>query len=271
MKRISTLLLAGAMFFGAVSGAQAVDIMVKGLFEYGFGWAENVNTSTAGRRKGFDGRNANDRFLAQQRLRNQFDFVASDALRGVVMFEIGDHYWGQEQTANGVTNNAARLDADGVNIETKRAYIDWMVPNTDLSIRMGIQGLALPSATRFNNPVFDADVAAITASYKFNDMFALTGFWARPFDAYNERNEFYVQRLGAAFGRQIALDKRRHRGMIQHFRAAVHIFLWSKFSCLYPSFYHTFPIRFYLLLLSYMIKKAASTYLPKKRRKSAFP
>ena len=74
-----------------------------------------------------------------------------------------------------------------MNIETKRAYIDWIVPNTDLSIRMGIQGLALPSATGFGNPMFDADVAAITASYKFNDMFALTTFWARPFDAYQDR------------------------------------------------------------------------------------
>ena len=186
MKRISTLLLSAAMLFGAVGAAQAVDIKAKGQFEFAFGWGKNL----AGN-KGFNSGSAHQDFIARQRVRTQINFIASEALQGVLMFEIGDTNWGRSATGNRGGASGGALDADGVNIKTKRAYIDWMVPNTDLSIRMGIQGLALPSATRFNNPVFDADVAAITASYKFNDMFALTGFWARPFDAYNERNEFY--------------------------------------------------------------------------------
>ncbi|WP_027187095.1 outer membrane homotrimeric porin [Desulfovibrio cuneatus] len=182
MKRISTLLLSAAMLFGTVGAAQAVDIKAKGQFEFVFGWGKNLGGS-----KGFNSNAAHQDFIARQRVRTQVNFIASEFLQGVLMFEIGDTDWGRTRNGNTGPSSGGALDADGVNVETKRAYIDWIVPNTDLSIRMGIQGLALPSATRFNNPVFDADVAAITASYKFNDMFALTGFWARPFDAYNDR------------------------------------------------------------------------------------
>ena len=189
MKRISTLLLSAAMLFGTVGAAQAVDIKAKGQFEFAFGWGKNLAGPG-----GFNSGGAHQDFIARQRVRTQVNFIASEALQGVLMFEIGDTDWGRTRNGNTGPSSGGALDADGVNVETKRAYIDWMVPNTDLSIRMGIQGLALPSATRFNNPVFDADVAGITASYKFNDMFALTGFWARPFDAYSNRNEDYTNR-----------------------------------------------------------------------------
>lgn len=190
MKRISTLLLSAAMLFGTVGAAQAVDIKAKGQFEFAFGWGKNIGYS-----KGFNSNAAHQDFIARQRVRTQINFIASEALQGVLMFEIGDTDWGRTKSGNQGPSSGGALDADGVNVETKRAYIDWIVPNTDLSIRMGIQGLALPSATRFNNPVFDADVAGITASYKFNDMFALTTFWARPFDAYQERFESDSRRL----------------------------------------------------------------------------
>ncbi|WP_027186823.1 outer membrane homotrimeric porin [Desulfovibrio cuneatus] len=183
MKRLSTLLLSAAMFLGTVGAAQAVDIKAKGQFEFAFGWAKNQAGA-----KGFNSGNAHQDFIARQRIRTQVNFIASESLQGVLMFEIGDTDWGRTKSGNYGGGSGGALDADGVNVETKRAYIDWMVPNTDLSVRMGIQGLALPSATKFGNPVFDADVAGITASYKINSMFGLTAFWARPFDAFSNHN-----------------------------------------------------------------------------------
>ena len=67
-------------------------------------------------------------------------------------------------------------------VELKRAYIDWMVPNTDLKVRMGIQGLALPAFTTNASQILDDDVAAVSLNYQFNENVGLTAFWARPYN-----------------------------------------------------------------------------------------
>ena len=62
-----------------------------------------------------------------------------------------------------------------------------MVPNTDLKFRMGIQGIQLPNVAG-GSAILDDDVAAITASYQFNENVALTAMWARPYnDNYSSR------------------------------------------------------------------------------------
>ncbi len=180
MRRISTLVLAGALLLGSFSAAQAADVKIKGAWDFEFGFADNVNYETGHSKGSRD----NDIFSARQRVRTQVNFIANENLQGVLAFEIGTLTWGQSNGNVGRSSGGA-LDGDGVNIETKRAYLDWMVPNTDLSIRMGLQGLALPMATGYYNPVFSADVAAIVANYKFSEMVSLTSFWARPFDEYD--------------------------------------------------------------------------------------
>lgn len=119
-----------------------------------------------------------DDFEARQRVRLQLDAVASESLSGTVFFEIGEQFWGKAGDKNG-----GALGADGASvIKVKRAYIDWMVPQTDLKVRMGIQGVALPSFTT-GSTVLNDDVAGITASYQFNENVGLTALWAR---AYND-------------------------------------------------------------------------------------
>ncbi len=170
MKRIVTLMLAAMLVLGSVAGASAADIKVKGQWDFSFEWLDNPDF------KGEDNDGAGeDTFGAKQRLRTQIDIIASENLRGVVYFEMGDTVWGRDDGA---------LGADGKSVEVKRSYIDWTVPNTDLMVRMGIQGLALPGAVA-GSPVLDDDVAALTLSYKFSDMVALTAFWARPYDSYS--------------------------------------------------------------------------------------
>ncbi len=166
MKRILCAAFVGACMLAGVATAQAVDMKVSGQWDFAFGRHDNT---------GLVSDSGEDHGVAYQRIRNQVHFIASEQLQGVLQFEIGRMAWGR--SAHG-----AQLDADGVNIKTRRAFIDWTVPHTDLSLRMGLQGLTLPNAVA-GNPVFDADVAAIVGSYKFNDMVSLTAFWARPFDA----------------------------------------------------------------------------------------
>ena len=140
-------------------------------FDYGmhgnFGESKAKNNSGFGKHE--------DEFEARQRVRLQLDAVASEALSGTVFFEMGDQIWGQDSTGGA-------LGADGKVVELKRAYIDWMVPQTDLKVRMGIQGIALPSFTTNASQIMDDDVAAISLNYQFNENVGLTAFWARPYN-----------------------------------------------------------------------------------------
>ena len=179
MKRICTLLLAASMLLGVATGASAIDFKAKGQWLMGFAGGENqlINKTRTGNGPK-EKLNSNDKFAAQQRVRLQLDAVASESLSGTVFFEIGNQVWGSNRAGVG----GGALGADGANaIKVKRAYIDWMVPQTDLKVRMGIQGIALPSMTTGSN-VFNDDVAGVVASYQFNENVGLTAFWARPWN-----------------------------------------------------------------------------------------
>ena len=171
MKRILTLMLAAAMTLGATSGAQAIDFKASGEWLMGLaaGDASLVQKDDDGKHT-----DTNDVFGAGQRVRLQLDAVASEALSGTVFFEIGDQLWGNGESG-------AAMGADGQVVKVKNAYLDWVVPNTDLQIRMGIQAIAMPDAAG-GSAVMDGDVAGIVASYKFNDNVALTATWMRPFN-----------------------------------------------------------------------------------------
>ena len=186
MKRITTLLLAALFSFSCVAAAHAssnVDVKVKGRWDFSFTAVFNGGFDKDGDRNGTH-RN-DDNFTANQRIRTQVNFIMSENLQAVLQFEIGGLTWGRSTAATG-KNAGGGLGADGVNVETKHAYLDWMVPDTGLHIRMGLQAVALPSSD-LGSPLLDDDVAAVVASYKFNDTFALTAFWARPFD--DRRND----------------------------------------------------------------------------------
>ena len=174
MKKLMTLALAAAMMLGAATGASAIDFKAKGqwIMSFDYGMHGNFGESKAKNNSGFKNE---DEFEARQRVRLQLDAVASEALSGTVFFEIGDQVWGDN-------DNGGALGADGRVVELKRAYIDWMVPQTDLKVRMGIQGLALPSFTTNASQIFDDDVAAVSLNYQFNENVGLTAFWARPYN-----------------------------------------------------------------------------------------
>ncbi|MFI3272383.1 MAG: outer membrane homotrimeric porin [Pseudomonadota bacterium] len=173
MKRIMTLLLAAGIIFSAQQ-AQAADIKVRGSWDFSFEFLDNVDVQ-----KESDRNNNQDTFGAKQRLRTQIDIAASESLSGTIYFEVGDTVWGQEDGA---------LGTDGVALEIKRSYIDWMMPYSNLQIRMGLQGYALPGFVA-GSPILDDDAAGITLSYTFDDMISLTAFWARPYDLNADFND----------------------------------------------------------------------------------
>jgi hypothetical protein len=100
------------------------------------------------------------------------------------MLEIGDSIaWGRDEDGSKIGNNGGgSIDADGVNVATKLAYVDWIIPSTEVAVRMGLQYIVLPDAVGRGNPVLNSDVAAVAVTVPFNEQVGLTAVWARPFD-----------------------------------------------------------------------------------------
>ena len=173
MKRIVTLLLAAGLVLGAAAGSQAADIKAKGLWEFSWELGDNTFAEHSGK----------DKFSAMQRLRTQIDVIASESLKGVVFFEIGDQNWGK-------SSDGASLGNDGKVVKVRYSYVDWVIPQTDAKVRMGLQNFSLPGFIT-NNPVLgggSADGAGITVSGQFTENVGASLFWLR---AENDNNEYY--------------------------------------------------------------------------------
>ena len=184
MKKILTLMLAAGMLLGAASGAKAIDFKASGEWLVGFGLGDGSLIKDVDNKK----YRHHDTFNAGQRVRLQLDAVASESLSGTVFFEIGDQMWGNAESGGA-------LGADGKEVKVKNAYIDWMVPNTDLKLRMGLQAVAMPNVAG-GSAIMDGDAAAVVASYQFNDNVGLTALWMRPLNdnyagrVYGDREDY---------------------------------------------------------------------------------
>lgn len=92
-------------------------------------------------------------------LANEFD----EDVKLVWQMEVGDIKWG--------TSPSTDIGTDGVNIETKHAYIDFQCPMMDGSMRVGLQGWA-----DHRGLVFDDDFAALMLNRNFGEFKAQFGF-----------------------------------------------------------------------------------------------
>ena len=163
MKRIVTLLLAAGLVLGAAAGSQAADIKAKGNWTFSWQGGDNNLFKQNG-----------DKFTATQRLRTQIDVIASESLKGVLFLEMGDQNWGR-------ADQGASLGTDGKIIKVRYSYVDWVIPQTDAKVRMGLQNFSLPGFIS-NNPILGggaADGAGITISGQFTENVGASLFWLR--------------------------------------------------------------------------------------------
>ena len=151
MKRLTTLLLAAGLVCSAFSAANAAEIKAKGMWDFSLEYTDAT----------FSKSDDSDRFDALQRLRTQIDVIASESLKGVIFFEIGDTHWG-----NGY--DGASLGTDGRTVEVRYSYIDWSIPETELLVRMGLQPFALPGLVA-GSAVLDGDGAGTTIGGHFTE------------------------------------------------------------------------------------------------------
>lgn len=133
MKKICCLFLTAAIATCLTTESHAIQFKAKGVWLASFQYGQNGNFTDKGH-TGYDP--SEDEFEARSRVRIILDAVASESLSGQVYFEIGKFIWGKGANPQG----GGALGADGVIVKVKRAYIDWTMPNTDLKLRMGLQG-----------------------------------------------------------------------------------------------------------------------------------
>jgi hypothetical protein len=183
MKQAKLLFLSLVLVLAASAGARAdgVDVKVKGEWDFSFGWTGNFGFTHSVHKDAYG--EGEDPSYAQQRIRTQIDFVISENLSAVYGIQVGALTWGRGRNEDGAVYSGGQMDADYANIATHLAYLDWMIPSTDIQVRMGIQGIALPS-TPMGSPVLDSQVAGIGVSTPLTDWLGLTAMWLRPYDAY---------------------------------------------------------------------------------------
>ena len=172
MKRIVTLLLAAGLVLGAAAGSQAADIKAKGNWTFSWQLGDNNLFEKNG-----------DKFTAKQRLRTQIDVIASESLKGVLFLEMGDQNWGSSK-------DGASLGTDGKIVKVRYSYVDWVIPQTDAKVRMGLQNFSLPGFIS-DNPILgggSADGAGITISGQFTENVGASLFWLR---AENDNTDGY--------------------------------------------------------------------------------
>lgn len=114
----------------------------------------------------------NNQLMFDQRLRMYFTFIGSENLRVVTGFEVGDVIWGRSGNRLGASSGG-NTGADAVNLETKRAYIEFNIPQTTATAFVGIQGVNLLSSW-----IIDDDFSAAIIRAKFDPVTAKVGYVA---------------------------------------------------------------------------------------------
>ena len=170
MKRIVILAIAAVAMFSMVATAGAAELKVSGKFHTNFGVFNNYGSWQ-------DEGNGRQSTQFETRFRPAFDFVASEALSARLELEIGDVDWGK----TGETKSGAfRYQGDNTSsIELRRAYMNFIIPNTKANVRIGLQGISLPNSFG-GHPVWDSENAAgAVVSTPVTDMVSLTAGFVR--------------------------------------------------------------------------------------------
>ncbi len=169
MKKLTTLLLAAGLVvssFAGVSSASAGEFKPNAQFINQYTWGTSGSAFT----------NQDDNFVPQFRLRLGFDYIASESLSGTFLFQVGAEDYGTTSRSQMDNSISGANNESGYNV--RLAYVDWMIPTTDVSVRMGFQPISLPSFA-FGSPVLDGRGTGITVAAPINENINLAAMWTR--------------------------------------------------------------------------------------------
>jgi len=132
--------------------------------------------------------NAQANNFAEQRARIFYTAKANDDLKLVTGFEMDTRFGGVTNGKYTNTSDAGVLDGDGINFETKWAYLDFNA-NKAVNVKVGL----LPYKDTLKGLFIDADIPALITTTKLNPLTLVMGY-----SRYNEINQ---TNTGLAAGR----------------------------------------------------------------------
>lgn len=177
-KKYSKFILA-AVLCAAMATPALADSKVSGYFRTQF-MADNIgsqyykNVASNGAVDGSDMISANRRTNTQ--IDNRFRLMYQNNLNEYVNFvyfgEV-DTKWGQ--ASKGSIGAGGANNADGVNVETKNVFVDFKVPDSIISARVGIQGIGVGP----DGIVIGDDMSAAKVNLKLSPMADVTAIYSK--------------------------------------------------------------------------------------------
>lgn len=118
--------------------------------------------------------NSDNGFGAMIRFRPRFDAIINENLYSSLQLQIGTYNFGQRAAGIGSRANS--------NIQVRQAFIAVKMPGLEqLSMTLGIQNMAPPSATLGSNFILDDSVGGISIGYAITDSISINAAWSRPY------------------------------------------------------------------------------------------
>ena len=183
MKKLAALLLAAGMAFSAANNAPAMEMKVSGEWLIGFTLADNLYNDYDAREK--HNGSSDGAFKAAQNIRINLDLMVSEYLSGHVQLQAAGE---TESNAYDYDWGTAGVGGTGMEVTARLAYLDWMLPATDVLVRMGRQEVTTPSYA-FGSPILYDSIDGVMVSAPINDMAALNLGWLRPVAELNKWGE----------------------------------------------------------------------------------
>lgn len=174
MKKLATLLLAAGMVVAASAPASAVDVKMDGEYVFTFISGQRIDSAS-----NFDG--------AGQRFRLGMTFTASEDLSGYVQLQAGINANDTTGYDWGTSNNAK------TKLGVRQAYVDWMIPNTTVKVRMGKQLVGLPQDAFGKNAIMHPGLNSrdgVVLTSPVTDWLDVTAMWVRAGYNNGEDDEF---------------------------------------------------------------------------------
>ncbi|MFW9604121.1 MAG: hypothetical protein ACMV0F_04120 [Trichlorobacter sp.] len=176
-KQMLTIAAAGALTAVTALPAMAFENEFHGLFNiYGdYGnvaatGANGNNEDSVKALKKFLGTSSKADNYIEQRVRLQYIAKASDDLKLVTHFEINNRFGGAA-TGAGDLLGGSDIDTDGINLQTKHAYLDFNVVK-GVNVKAGLQAYK----DSIGGLLVDADLPAVVVTTKLGGVDALVGF-----------------------------------------------------------------------------------------------
>lgn len=166
MKKLTTLLLAAGLVvssFAGASSASAVEVKPFGQFVTEFVGYSGHPTGAEGNGLAYD-----YNLDAAYRFRLGLDMVASENVSATVLLQFGAYNFGDN--GPGVTGPA--------DVKFRWLYLDWVVPNTDVQVRMGRHVFTLPSYA-FDSSIMNDFADGVTVAADINENLAVSAMWIR--------------------------------------------------------------------------------------------